>query len=54
MYNYDVATFGQYPGVNVLNVAEMSPSAISEVVNGPGVIIGGFCNSGACLAPLLR
>jgi hypothetical protein len=53
LFEADVAKFGQYPGVNVFNIAEMSPGAISNVVNGPGIIIGGFCNSGACLAPLL-
>jgi hypothetical protein len=54
LYEADVATFGQFPGVQVYNVANMSPAAIAEVVNGPGTIIGGFCNSGACLAPLLK
>jgi len=27
---------------------------ITELVNGPGTIIGGFCNSGACLARFLQ
>ena len=53
MFEFDAATLGQYEGVQVLNFAEMSPAAITEIVNGPGVIIGGFCNSGACLAPFL-
>jgi hypothetical protein len=54
LFEADVARFAEYPGVNILNVAEMSPAAISNVVNGSGTIIGGFCNSGACLAPLIR
>ena len=53
MYEYDAATLGQHEGVRVFNVAEMSPGEISDVINGPGTIIGGFCNSGACLPTLL-
>jgi len=53
VFEFDAATLGQYEGVQVLNFAEMSPAAINGVVNGPGVIIGGFCNSGACLARFL-
>lgn len=47
----DLATFGRYPGVNVWNVAEMSPTAIRVLVRGPGTTIGAFCNSAIGLAP---
>jgi len=49
----DLATFGRYPGVNVWNVADMSPTAIRTLVHGPGTTIGAFCNSAIGLAPLL-
>ena len=51
MFEFDAASLGQYEGVQVFNFTEMSPTAITELVNGPGTIIGGFCDSGACLAP---
>ena len=47
----DVAAFGKMPGVSVHNVASMSPAEISAVLQRPGTIIGGFCDSGACLSP---
>ena len=47
----DLATFGRYPGVNVWNVAAMSPTAIRTLVRGPGTTIGAFCNSAIGLAP---
>ncbi len=47
----DVAAFGKMPGVSVHNVASMSPAEISAVLKRPGTIIGGFCESGACLSP---
>lgn len=49
----DVAAFGGIEGVTVHNLAELSPSAISGMLNGPGTTIGAFCNSGACLAPFM-
>lgn len=49
LYQEDLETFGDVPGVNVYNVPEMSPGEVNNVLNGPGTIIGGFCNSGVCL-----
>ena len=46
----DVARFGDMPGVSVQDVMSMSPAEIKAVLQGPGTIIGGFCDSGACLA----
>ncbi len=46
----DVRSFGHLPGVTVHNLPNMSPAEVSGVLNSPGTIIGGFCNSGACLA----
>ncbi len=51
LYEADVARFGNLPGVNIYNFREMAPGEISGLLNGPGTTIGGFCNSGACLAP---
>jgi hypothetical protein len=53
MYLFDAEKLGQY-GVEVLDITKMSEAAITGVVNGEGTIIGGFCNSGACLAPYIR
>ncbi|WP_265523123.1 hypothetical protein [Oerskovia flava] len=47
----DVAAFGDRPGVTVHDVPGMSSNEISAVSRQPGAIIGGICNSGACLAP---
>lgn len=49
IYADDVARFGDLPGVMVHDVASMSPAAISGVLQRPGTIIGGFCDSTACL-----
>lgn len=51
LYEADLARFGNIPGVTVFNFPEMSPGQISGLLRGPGTTIGGFCNSGACLAP---
>jgi RHS repeat-associated protein len=51
MFQFDAASLGSYEGVEVFNFAALSPSEITGLVNGSGTIIGGFCNSGACLAP---
>lgn len=45
----DIAKFGHWPGVTIHNVMDMSPGEIRSVMNGPGTIIGGFCDSAACL-----
>jgi hypothetical protein len=54
LFGCDVAMLGAIEGVTVMNVAEMPPSAISTVVIGAGNVIGGFCDSGACPAQLIR
>jgi RHS repeat-associated protein len=54
MFADDFRAFGDLPGVHVYNVASMTPSEIGAVLNGPGTVVGGFCNSGACLAPFRR
>jgi hypothetical protein len=41
--------FGELPGVTIHDVTSMSPEAISGVLQRPGTIIGGFCDSTACL-----
>jgi hypothetical protein len=51
MHAADVARFGDWPGVTIHNVPEMTAEEITAVLNGPGTIIGGFCNSAICLAP---
>lgn len=38
-------------GVTVHDLPSMSSEEISEVLRQPGAIIGGFCDSSACLAP---
>lgn len=50
----DAALFGDIPGVHIHNLPSMPDSEIREILNGPGTIIGGFCNSGACLAPFSK
>jgi hypothetical protein len=47
----DVARFGDIPGVTVHDITSMSPGEIRDVLQRPGTIIGGFCDSAACLAP---
>jgi hypothetical protein len=49
MFADDVTRFGVEAGVTVHNVAEMTQSQIKAVLEKSGTIIGGFCNSGACL-----
>jgi hypothetical protein len=51
LYHADVLEFGGYPGVTVHNLPELTPTQINSLLNAPGTTIGGFCNSGACLAP---
>jgi hypothetical protein len=47
----DFREFGGLPGVTVHDVTAMSEEEVEAVLRGPGTIIGGFCNSAACLAP---
>ena len=49
LYQEDIQTFGDIPGINVYNLPSMSPGELDSVLNGPGTTIGGFCNSAACL-----
>ncbi|MFD6663684.1 hypothetical protein ACFWDK_15125 [Micromonospora chalcea] len=49
MYADDVKRFGSIPGVSVHNLPAMSSGEVKQVLEGPGTIIGGFCNSGVCL-----
>ena len=50
MYADDVARFGDLPGVSIHNLPAMSQTEVRQVLNGPGTIIGAFCDSSACLA----
>jgi len=50
LFQDDMATLGDVEGVNVHNMADMLEEQIRSAVNGTGMIIGGFCNSGVCLA----
>jgi hypothetical protein len=51
LYDADVSRFGGLPGVKVYNLPDLSRGQVTELINGPGTTIAGFCNSGACLAP---
>jgi len=53
-FTADVKTFGGLEGVTVHDMANMTAEQIGNIVNGKGIIIGGFCNSGVCLMPFLR
>ncbi|MFC6564631.1 hypothetical protein [Actinoplanes utahensis] len=51
LYADDVARYGTFPNMHIYDMPSMSEAQIKEVMQKPGVIIGGFCNSQACLAP---
>jgi hypothetical protein len=51
LYTVDEEYFKGMPGVNVYDFTAMTPSQITGLLNGTGTTIGGFCNSGVCLAP---
>lgn len=51
LFQADVARFGNLPGVTVHNIPNMTPAQITSTLQSPATTIGGFCNSGACLAP---
>jgi hypothetical protein len=51
MHAQDVARFGELEGVTIHNLPSMTPAEVQQVLRGPGTIIGGFCDSAACLAP---
>ncbi len=46
----DRARFGDIPGVHIHDLPSMSSAQVQGILEGPGTIIGGFCDSGACLA----
>jgi hypothetical protein len=52
-YEQDEAAFGLRKGVNVYNLDGMPKEQIIELINGPGTIVAGYCNSGVCLAPYI-
>ena len=49
-YDADFKRFGRLPGVNVHDMAAMSSDEIREVMEKPGRVIGGFCDSQEVLA----
>ena len=49
MLKFDVDKFGSLPGVTVHDVNKLSKKEMTDLLEGPGTIIGGFCNSAACL-----
>ena len=51
LFKADVARFGSMPGVHVHNFTDMTSKQMTNLLRGPGTTIGGFCDSGACLAP---
>lgn len=51
MYLDDVAAFGEIPGVTVHDFSSLSSEQLNALLNGADTTIGGFCNSGICLAP---
>jgi hypothetical protein len=51
LFEADVLRFGSLTGVNIVNVAKMTPVEIANVLRAQGTTVGAFCNSGICLAP---
>jgi hypothetical protein len=51
MHLLDVDKFGQMPGVTVHNYPSLTSQQITDLLRGTDTTIGGFCNSGVCLAP---
>lgn len=51
LFDADVLRFGSISGVRVFNFPDMAPLEITNLLRGEGTTIGGFCDSGACLAP---
>lgn len=54
LFDADVMRFGGVSGVRVLNFPDMALLEITNLLRGQGTTIGGFCDSGACLAPCRR
>lgn len=51
LFRADVARFGNIPGVRVHDFTAMTRKRLTDLLTGPGTMIGVFCDSGACLAP---
>ncbi|MBV9100382.1 MAG: hypothetical protein JO198_04980 [Candidatus Dormibacteraeota bacterium] len=49
-YEADLERFGGLNGVTVHNIPEMTDEQISDVLQRPGTVVGGFCNSLVCLS----
>jgi RHS repeat-associated protein len=47
----DIQMFGDMEGVTIHDTSALSPSQLTEMLNGSGTTIGAFCNSEVCLAP---
>ncbi len=52
-FQMDVGKFEINPNITVHPTTLMSPEKLNSILLGPGVTIGGFCNSGACLTPFI-
>lgn len=51
----DFRAFGNIPGVTIHDFSSLGQSGLSNILNSSkGSVIGGFCNSAACLGPLLK
>ncbi len=48
-YIDDMLEFGAFPRVNIYFLPVMSDAEINAVLDGPGIIVAAFCNSGFCL-----
>ena len=48
-YNSDITKFSKFTEITVHNFDELTETAIKEILNSKGVVIGGFCHSGVCL-----
>ena len=51
LYKADLRRFGDIPGVQIHNFPDLSPTSLKSLLSSPDTTIGGFCNSGVCLAP---
>jgi hypothetical protein len=51
MYAEDITAFGKFKDVSVHDFPSMTADDVYDVLERPGVIIGGLCESDACLAP---
>ena len=51
MHQLDILKFGEIPGVTVHNFPDLTAAQLKGLLHGQHTVIGGFCSSGACLAP---